>query len=110
MQITKKYWTFRIFYKNKLTNHRPCRSLWRNRSARSAVTSYTDGYRKVGGSSPPRDAVYYLIGKMNPFYLFVPSDEIHLILRNSNSIFNFCFLESNRYYKKQMSLTEFSTS
>ena len=34
----------------------PSRSLWRNRLARSAVN------RKVGGSSPPRDGLFFLAG------------------------------------------------
>ena len=42
------------------------KSLWRNRLARSAVN------RKVGGSSPPRDVILFLLWNYSRPYFAIP--------------------------------------
>ena len=60
----------------------PRRSLWRNRLARSAVN------RKVGGSSPPRDAFLILKkrAKSQPLRLFLCSFPSQPLPRQASSI------------------------
>ena len=53
IEISSAFWSVVYDSKNVLSSPSPVPSLWRNRLARSAVN------RKVGGSSPPRDVLYF---------------------------------------------------